>query len=116
MIFSTTAKRSHALFCTPVNVEGHSFNQQQQNVCKSSKTLILTFTVFNLLRASQEKVRPELPKDTSPFLITDNLIVKYRKSHKKTRCQMMSYTRVNSNTVNNITKWVFCLEVWFLEF
>lgn len=81
--------------------------QKQQN-------WILTFTVFNLLRASQEKVMPELPKDTSSFLITDNLIVKYRKSHKKTRCKRMTYAWVH--TVNNITKWVFCLEVWFLEF
>ena len=50
--------------------------QRQQN-------WILTFTVFNLLRASQEKVMPELPQDTSSFLITDNLIVKYQKKPQK---------------------------------
>ena len=50
--------------------------QRQQN-------WILTFTVFNLLRASQEKVMPELPQDTSSFLITDNLIVRYQKKPQK---------------------------------
>ena len=65
MIVSTTAKRSHALFCTPVNVEGHSFNQQQQKCVQKQQNWMLTFTVFNLLRASQEKVMTKLRKHTS---------------------------------------------------